>query len=357
MSELFLRTTRGTIWSLAENFSLQFIQLLISIILARLLLPEQFGLIGILVLFIAVAQSLLDSGFGSALIQKKNANELDSCSIFYFNLLIGIVLTLLLYEIAPFISRFYGEPILTPLMRVLSLNILIGAFSLVPSTLLTKRIDFKSFLKVSLTSIILSGFVGVGMALKGMGVWSLATQSVIGYMLRAFLLWWISKWRPKLLFSFSSLKTMFVFGSRMMLSGFLDTLFQNIYQPLIGKVYSTADVGYYVRAQSMQNAAIQPAGSALGRVIFPALSIIQDEPKRMNQAVRKIMTTTIFFHFPLMTGLIVVAQPLIILLMTERWAPSVPYFQLFCIAGFLYPLHVINLNVLIALGKSDLFFD
>lgn len=356
MSELSIKATRGMFWSLAENFGLQVIQLVISIILARLLLPEQFGLIGMLTLFIALSQSLLDSGFGSALIQKKDVDHLDACSVFYFNLLIGVILTCLLYVVAPLIAQFFHEPLLTSLTRFLSLSIIINAFGLVPSTMLTKRMDFKSLLKVSLISVLISGVVGVGLAMKGSGVWSLAIQSVLSTLIRAILLWQISRWRPSRIFSKVSLTSMFSFGSKMMMSGLLNTLFENIYQPLIGKFYSAADVGYYMRAQSLQTAAIQPAGSAIGRVIFPALAPIQDDRARLKQAVQKITTITMLFHFPLMIGLILIAKPLITLLLTDRWAASIPYFQLFCIVGLLYPMHIINLTILPAVGRSDLFF-
>ena len=356
MSDLSIKTTRGMFWSLAENFGLQGIQLIISIILARLLLPEQFGLIGMLTLFIALAQSLLDSGFGSALIQKKDADHLDACSVFYFNLLIGLVLTVLLCWIAPWIAQFYKEPILTPLTRFLSLSIIINAFGLVPSTMLNKYLDFKGLLIVSLISVVISGVVGISLALKGLGVWSLAVQAVLNTFIRAILLWLVSRWRPSRIFSKAALAIMFPFGSRMMFAGLLDTFFVNIYQPVIGKLYTAADLGYYVRAQTLQVAATQPTGIALVRVIFPALSPIQDDRPRLKNALQKITTIAVFFHFPLMIGLIVVAGALITLLMTERWAPSVPYFQLFCIVGFLYPLHVINLTVLTVTGRSDLFF-
>jgi O-antigen/teichoic acid export membrane protein len=343
------------LWSLAENFSLQAVQFIVSIVLARLLLPEQFGLIGMLTLFIALAQSILDSGFGTALIQKKDTNRLDTCSVFYFNLSVGILLTCLLFACAPLIASFYGEPILTPLTRLLSLGIFINGFSLVPTAVLTKQMEFKALLKVNLSSVIISGSVGVGLALKGLGVWSIAVQSVVNTLTRAVLLWSVSHWRPSLIFSLNSLKSMFPFGSRMMLTGLINTFFQNIYLPLIGKVYSVVDVGYYARAQTLQDAAIQPAGWALGRVMFPALSQLQGESARLRDAVKRAIAIAVFFHFPLMIGLIVVAETLIPLLLTERWAPSIQYFRLLCVVGLLFPLQVINLIILPALGKSNLF--
>ena len=356
INDLNNKITRGLIWSLAENLGLQAMQFVISIILARLLLPAQFGLIGMLSLFMAVAQSLLDSGFGSALIQKKDADQVDACSAFYFNLAIGAFLILLLWFSAPLIAHFYAQPLLTSLTRFLSLNILINAFRLVPSAILTKQMDFRVIFKISIIAVTVSGTVGVILAFKGFGVWSLATQSVLETLLRTFLVWHASRWKPAWIFSLKSLKSMFAYGSRLLFSGLLDTIFNNVYQLFIGKVYTPVDLGYYVRAQSMETVAVQPTSSALGRVMFPAMVNIQDDKARMKQSYRKIMTIAVFFHFPLMIGLIVVAEPLITLLFTQRWAPSIPYFQLFCLAGLLWPLHVLNLNTLQVTGRSDLFF-
>jgi teichuronic acid exporter len=355
MSDLQSRTIKGMVWKIIESFGLQSVHFMVTIVLARLLLPEQFGLIGMLALFMALAQSLLDSGFGSALIRKKDASHLDTCSIFYLNLILGILLTALLYGAAPWIARFYNEPLLTSLTRFLSLNILINAFGLVPSAMLTKRMEFKALLMVNMISVIISGAVGMGMALNGMGVWSLAVQSVLNTLLRASLLWLASRWRPSLIFSRIALATMFSFGSRLLLSGLMETFFQNIYNPLIGKVYSATDLGYFTRAQNLHNISIQPEVSALWYVMLPALSPLQDDQARLKQAVQKAMTTAVFFHFPLMIGLIASAPSIIPLLLTDRWAPSIPYFQLFCVAGFLYPMHVLNLIILQVIGRSDLF--
>lgn len=355
-SDISIKATRGLLWSMAENLGLQFVQFVFSILLARLLLPEQFGLIGMLTIFILLAQSLLDSGFGLALIQKKDASHLDACSVFYFNLLIGSMLTITLWLGAPLIARFYAQPLLTQLTRFLSPIIIINAFRLVPTAILTKQMDFRAIFKANLSAVIISGVVGTAMAFLGYGVWSLAAQSMLDLLIRMLFVWRISLWRPAWIFSIPSLKTMFSFGSRMLFSGLLDTFFNNIYQLFIGKVYSSADLGYYARAQGMHSMVVQTTGGALGRVIFPALVPIQDDKPRLKSAYRKIMTTAVFFHFPLIIGLAAVAQPLIILLMTDRWAPSIPYFQLFCLVGLAWPLHVLNLNILQVTGRSDLFF-
>ncbi len=355
-SDLATRTTRGLVWILAENFGIQAIQLVVSIVLARLLLPEELGLIGMLALFRALALSLLDSGFGWALIQKKDATHLDSCSVFYFNLLVGLLLTILLWAAAPLIARFFDEPLLIPLTCFLALNLIINAFGLVPSALLTKRMDFKALLQVSLVAVGISGAVSIVLAMQGFGVWSLAVQSVLGSLIRVLLIWLLSPWRPSWIFSRASLTAMFPFGSRLLLASLLDASFRDIYQPLIGKLYSATDLGYYMRAETLQASAVQPSGSALGRVLFPALSPIQDDRVRLNHAVRKAMNAAAFLHFPLMIGLIAAADALIVVLLTDRWATSIPYFRLFCVAGLVYPLSAINLTVLTATGRSDLFF-
>jgi O-antigen/teichoic acid export membrane protein len=355
MSDLSIKTTKGMLWSLAQNLGLQSIQLVISIILARLLLPAQFGLIGMLTIFIVFAQNLLDSGFGLALIQKKDASQLDNCSVFYFNLLVGMAMTGLLCLAAPLIAAFFRQPILIPLTRFFSLIILINAFCLVPSALLRKRMDFKALLIVSLVSVVISGGVGVVMALRGFGVWSLVVQSVLNTLVNAILLWKVGRWHPQRIFSLISLKTLFSFGSRMMITSVLESIFQNIYQPLIGKLYSASDVGYYARAQSLKSVAISPAGSVMWTVMVPALSSIQDDNPRIKQAIRKTMIFAALFQFPLMIGMMVMAGPTILLLLTDRWAPSILYFQLLSLAGLSYPFQVLNLNVLVAIGRSDLF--
>lgn len=356
MDNLSVKTAKGMIWSIAENLGLQLIRFAFSILLARLLLPEQFGLIGMLVLFMAVAQSLLDSGFGDALIQKKDASYTDMCSVFYFNLLVSILLALVLCLGAPLIANFYGELTLIPLTRVLSLSIVANAFGLVPLTLLIKLMEFKALLRANLISALLSGLLGTGMAFLGFGVWSLAVQSVSAAFLRSMLIWIQSRWYPGRVFSLKSLKTLFAFGSRLLLSGLLDTLFRNVYQPIIGKLFSAADLGYYVRAQTMQAPIVDTVGAALARVMFSALSPLQDDRVKLKHVYRKTISTVTLFHFSLMAGMIVIAEPLITLLITERWAASIPYFQLLCFVGLFYPLQVLNLNILKVMGYSDYFF-
>ena len=350
------KTLHALFWSFLERFSQQGIQFVISIILARLLLPEQFGLIAMLMIFMAVAQSFINSGFGAALIQKQDVTHLDECSIFYFNILVGFLAAGLLCLAAPWIAIFYNQPMLVPLTYALSLNMIINAFGLVQTTLLTKQIDFKTQLKVSVIATVISGTTGVIMAFNGLGVWSLVAQSLGSNLFRTILLWFFNTWRPSLIFSLDSLRGMFTFGSRLLASGLLDTVFRNIYIVVIGKLFSPADLGFYSRAKNFQDLPVDNISTIIARVTFSVFSLVQGDKPRLKKGVRKALTMLVMINFPIMIGLAIVAKPLVMMLLTEKWAPCIPYLQLLCVVGMLYPLHVINLNVLLAQGRSDLFF-
>jgi len=341
-------------WSVSERISLQVIQLLISIILARLLGPSEFGLIGMLAIFTSIAQSVLDSGFGSALIQKKDATQTDSSSIFYFNLLIGIILAGIFFLSAPIIANFFQQPILKPITRVLSLNMIISSFSLVQISILRKNMDFKNHFIVSMIAVLISGFCGIVAGFKGLGVWSLVIQAISYSLARAISLWIINSWRPIGHFSFESLKSMFSFGSKLLVAGLIETIFKNLYQTLIGKFYTPSDVGYYSRASTMETAATITTSMALGQVIFPAFSPYQDDNLKLKQVHDKTIKMSMFLHIPLMIGLIIIAEPIFLFLLTDKWANSIPYFQLLCMVGLLYPIQVQNYNLFRIKGRSDL---
>ena len=356
VASLRSETLRGVFYSLCERVGEQGAYFIISIVLARLLAPEQFGLIAMLAVFIQVAKSFLDSGFGAALIQKKNATPVDECSIFYFNILVGFFCAGLLCISAPWIAAFYGRPILIPLTRVLSLVLIINAFGLVQTTLLTKHIDFKTQFRVSVAATVLSGAVGIIMALRGFGVWSLAAQTVTRSFLRTLLLWLFHDWRPKLLFSFRALGEMFGFGSRLLASALLNRAFENIYLVVIGRLFSAADLGLYGVAKRIAHQTTLSITNVVTRVTFPVFSKIQDDDERLRRGMRKALALLAFVNFPVMIGLALVSKPLIYLLLTEKWAAAVPWLQLLCVAGILYPLHSLHLNILKAKGRSDLFF-
>ncbi len=355
MSSLKNKTAKGFLWSAAERFSAQGLQFLMGIILARLLTPADYGLVGMLAIFLAISQTFVDGGFADALIQKKDRTEVDYSTIFFFNIGIGIVFYFILFLIAPFIADFYNTPKLTLLTKVISLNIIINSFALVQRAKLTIELDFKTQTKASFTSIFVAGCIGILMAYKGYGVWALVIQVLIRNGLNTIILWLVSKWLPQFVFSKDSFIKLFYFGSRLLAARLIDTAFDNIYLIVIGKLFSARNLGYYTRAQQFQRFPSQNLSSIIQRVSFPVLSSIQDEEERLSRVFRSLIKLSIFIVFPLMIGLIVVAEPLIRLILTEKWLPLVPILQLLSITGMLYPVHSINLDILNVKGRSDLF--
>lgn len=349
------KTIHALSWSFVEVVAQKGVQFVIGIVLARLLFPEQFGLIGMLTIFMAVIRTFLDSGFGAALIQKQEITQTDICSIFYFNILVGLATASLLCIVAPWIAAFYNQPVLTGLTRALSLTVIIDSFGMIQGTILVKQINFKTQTKVSLISGALSGIIGVTLAAYGFGVWSLVVQQVSASLFSTICLWSFSSWRPELIFSFTSLQNMFGFGSRLLFSGLLNQIFDNIYYVVIGRLFSAADLGYFTRAKTMNDLPTQTLSGMVGRVTFPVFSTIQDDQARMKRGLKKALTILVLVNFPMMIGLAVIARPLVLVMLTDKWIACVPYLQLLCMAGLLFPLHLMNLNVLQALGRSDLF--
>jgi len=350
------KAVHGVFWSALERLGPKTVQFIVSVVLARLLTPTEFGLIGMIMVFIALGNVFLNSGFGAALIQKQDTTEIHYSSVFYANILLSLVAAAALWLAAPWIARFYSQPALIGPTRVLGLNFIFTAFGLIQTTLLTKSMDFKTQAKVRLVAVGGSGVVGVSMALLGFGVWSLVAQGLSNTLFDAALLWILSRWRPRRTFSVDALRELFGFSSRMLASGVLDTLFRNIYNIVIGKLFLPADLGYYTRANSLQQIPSQTLGAVISRVTFPLFSEIQRQPERIRNGVRKSLRTVALVNFPLMIGILVTARPLVITLIGEKWLPSVPYLQLLTFVGLLYPLSAINLNTLLALGRSDLFF-
>lgn len=350
------RTIHGVFWSSVDTFGRQAIQFVISIIIARILMPADYGLIGMLTIFFGIAQSFVDSGFGVALIQKKNPTQTDYSTVFFFNIAVGLLFYTILFFSAPLIADFYKQPMLLNLTRVLGLSVIINSFSIVQANIFAKKIDFKTTAKISLITVLFSGATGLFMAFHGFGVWSLAIQQIVALTLNSILLWFFSKWKPDFIFSLTSLKTMFKFGSRLLASGLLEVLFTNVYNLVIGKVFSADKLGYYTQAQKIQTLPSNLIRSTISRVTFPVFSSIQDDDQRLKQGYRKTIKIIIFIVFPLMIGIMVVAESLIKVLLTDKWLPSVVFLQLLCIIGMTYPLSSINLNILKVKGRSDIFF-
>lgn len=345
----------ATRWSAADRLGSQGVQLLFSVILARLLLPEEFGLIAMLTIFFAIAQTFVDSGFGSTLIQKKNASQIDKCSIFYFNILVGFVAAAVVFLIAPAISDFYSQPALETLTKFLSINIIISSFSIVQYSILIKELNFKAHSKVNLVSTCVSGLIGVYLAVTGLGVWALAVQQVAYNCFRTSLLWLASDWRPSMHFSFDALKDMFGYGSRMLAAGLLDNFFKNIYLLVIGKIFPPALLGFYSRAHNLKDFVSLNLTQIVTNVSFPVFSNIQDDNETLKIVFKKTLLFSAFLIFPAMLGLMVVAEPLVVTILTEKWLPTVPYLQLLCVAGALLPLQALNLSIIKSKGRSDLY--
>ena len=349
------KTVSGVIWSFVDSMAGQGISFVVSIILARLLSPREFGLIGMITVFIAVSESFINSGFSSALIRKKNCTDIDFSTVFFFNLGAGILFFFLLFLTAPAISNFFNEPELTAILQVLGVVLIIDSLTLIQRTILTKRIDFKLQAKISVIASIGSGVVAILMAFYGFGVWALVAQRIIKQGLNSLFLWLWNRWKPLLVFSKKSFKELFGFGSKLLLSGLIDTIYQNIYYLIIGKFFSAQELGFYSRADGFKNLPSQNINTIVSRVTYPVLSSIQDDIPRLRNNYQKLIRTVMFVTFILMLGMAAVAEPMIITLIGEKWRPSIVYLQMLSFVGMMYPLHALNLNMLQVQGRSDLF--
>lgn len=349
------KTIKGVGWSAADAFLGQGITFLVGLVLARILSPEEYGLIGICLIFTTVLNGIVDSGFSSALIRKKDATNDDFNTMFITNLVISFVLYIGLYFASPYIATFFDRTELTPLIRVLGVVLIINALSITQNTILTKRIDFKTKTKVSLISATISGVVGIAMAYSGFGVWALISQVLTKQLLYTICLWIFNRWWPNFTFSSESFRYMWGFGSKMMLSGLLDNIWKQLYQVVVGKFYSPATLGQYSRSKEYANIFSANLTSIVQRVSYPALAEIQDDKSRMIAAYRKVIKVTMFVTCVCMISIGAVAEPLIYCLIGPKWHEAATYLPLICITMSLYPLHAINLNMLQIQGRSDIF--
>lgn len=349
------KTVKGVGWSAIDNVAQYAVSFGVSIVLARLLSPEDYGLLGIIAIFTAVCTTLINGGFTTALIRKKDVTDDDYNTAFIVNIGMSLLLYAVIFFCAPFIARFFDRTELVSLTRVSSLGMIIGALALVQQTRLTKRIDFKTQTKITLIASISSGVVGIVMAATGFGVWALVAQSLSSQLLRTILLWFFNKWVPRLHFSGRSFKELFGFGWKMMASGVLDTVWKELYQVVVGKFYSPATLGQYTRAKGFAQLFSSNLTAVVQRVTYPVLSDIQDDKPRMISAYRRIIKTTMFITAICMFFLGAISEPLLYCLIGPKWHEASTYLPLICISASLYPLHAINLNMLQVQGRSDLF--
>lgn len=347
--------TKGIFWSVAERFSVQGTQFFIMLVMARLLLPSDYGLVGMITVFIALSQSLIDSGFSQALIRKQDRTETDNCTVFYFNIVIAVTLYFLLFAVSPAVATFYDTPELCKVMRVVSIVIIINALTVVQRALLTAKIDFKTQAKASFAAAVISGILGIVLALNGYGVWALVYQQIINQVINTIILWCYSTWRPKLIYSWLSFRNLFAFGSKLMAVGLIDITYNNIYPIIIGKVFSPADLGHYSRARNFSDLPSSNVAGILQRVTYPLLCQIQNEDARLAIVYRRFLKLSAFVIFPLMCGLAGLSTPLITTLIGEKWLFCSELLTIICFTMMWYPIHSINLNLLQVKGRTDIF--
>lgn len=349
------KTVKGVGWSFADNIANQGITFLVGLVLARLITPEEYGLIGIILIFVAVFDSIVNCGFSNALIRKNDADDMDYNTVFIVNMVLSVVLFIAFFFSARFIADFFGQPLLEPLTQVMGSIVIIHAFAIIQRTVLIKRIDFKTQTKASVISSVTSGIIGITMAFYGYGVWSLVGQQLSRALLNTICLWIYSHWWPKLQFSWNSFRELFGFGWKLLVSSLIDTVWREIYQVVIGKCYAPATLGQYTRAHQFASIFSSNLNSVIQRVSYPVLSSLQNDKERMKEGYRRVIKVTMLVTFVLMLGLAAVAKPMIQVLVGDQWLVAADFLPIICLQMMLYPLHSLNLNMLQVQGRSDLF--
>lgn len=349
------KTIIGLIWQYAEKCGSQIITFVVSIILARILTPSDYGIVGLVTVFISISLVFAESGMGQALVQKKDADDRDFSTVFYYSIVFSMLIYAILFFVAPFIADFYNEPILVNVLRVLGLTVIIGAFNGVQRARIQRDMQFKMFFYATLVGTVISAVVGIVMAYTGFGVWALVWQQISSRLIAVVVLWFVTKWKPMLVFSFTSMKRLFGYSWKLLCSSLLDTVYNNIYSLLIGKFYSSADLGHYNRGKQFPMMIVENVNGSINGVIFPVLSKIQDDKERFKGTVRRSIKTSTYMIFPLMAGLAAVAEPLVRILLTDKWLPAVPFIQFCCFTYAFWPVHTANLQAIKALGRSDTY--
>lgn len=349
------KTVSGLFWRFMERCGAQGVNLIVSIVLARILAPELYGTIALVTVFTAILQIFVDSGMGNALIQKKNADDVDFSSVFYFNMAICTIIYIGMFIAAPFIAEFYVKSELTDVIRVMSLTLIISGLKNVQQAYVSRHMLFKRFFFSTLGGTIAAGVVGIGMAYAGFGVWALVAQDITNKAIDTLVLWFTVKWRPRLLFSFSRLKGLISYGWKLLVSGLVDSVYNNVRQLIIGRMYSSTELGLYNRGKQFPFTLVNNINTSIDSVLFPAMSSSQDDKERVKSMTRRAIKTSSYILWPLMMGLAFTAPVVVKLLLTEKWIECVPFLRIFCITYAFYPIHTANLNAIKAMGRSDLF--
>lgn len=343
------------LWRLAERFGAQGVAFVVSIVLARLLAPEAYGTIALVTVFTQILNVFIDSGFGNALIQKKDADDLDFSTVFYFNIVICVLLYLGMFLVAPLIAKFYNDASLIPVVRVLSLTLIISGVKNVQQAYVSRTMQFKRFFFATLGGTIGAAVIGIAMAYFGFGVWALVAQQIFNATVDTLILWITVKWRPKWMFSWQRLKGLFSFGWKLLASSLLDTVYSDLRQLIIGKMYTKTDLAQYNRGKQLPDLLVNNIDTSINSVLLPAMSQVQDNPERVKNMTRRAMKTSTYVIAPVMMGLAFTAESVIHLILTEKWLPCVPFLRIFCITYMFYPVNTTNLNAIKAMGRSDLF--
>lgn len=350
------KTVSGIIWSLIQRFGVMFVSFLTNVILARILTPDDFGTIGMLLIFLSVANTFVDGGFAAALIQKKNPSQEDYSTIFYWNLFVSVLLVGILYFCAPYIASFYKMPLLDSVLKVQSIILIINAFSIVQQNIFVKQLQFKRLAWVNLVANIVGATVSIILAYQNFGVWSLVYKNLISALGVVLIIWFISNWRPILVFDKKSFRSLGGFGIMVLFSNLVETIYTEIQGLIIGKVYSARDLGYYTQAKRLEEIPTVGLASAVNQVSFPIYSQLQDDYVALKNMLRKNIRFLAYINIPIFCVLILIAEPLIVLLFSDRWLESIPYFRILCTIGMIYPITSLNTNIIKSLGKGKLYF-
>lgn len=343
------------LWRFAERCGAQLVTFIVSIVLARILAPEDYGQIALITIFTTIMQVFVDSGLGTALIQKKDADDLDFSSVFYFNFAVCLALYAVMFVAAPFIAEFYNDTSLTPIIRVISLTIVISGVKGIQQSYVSRNMLFKRFFYATFGGTIFSAFLGIGLAYAGFGVWAIVAQQLSNTTIDTLILWLTVKWRPKKMFSWERLKGLLSFGWKMLASSLLDTIYTNIRSLIIGKMYSSADLAYYNQGDKFPSVIAGNINTSIDSVLLPTMASAQDESERVKSMTRRAIKTSSYIMAPLMMGLAFCAEPIVRLVLTDKWLLCVPFLRIFCITYMFYPIHTANLNAIKAMGRSDLF--
>lgn len=348
-------TVSGFFWRFAERCGAQLVSFVVSIVLARLLSPDDYGVIALVTVFITLSQVFIDSGMGNALIQKKNSDDLDFSSVFFFNIFICSILYILLFIGAPFIAAVYSNEQLTAIIRVLGIVVIVSALKNVQQAYVSKHMMFKKFFFATLGGTLIAAIIGIIMAYQGFGVWALVAQQIVNVTIDTIVLWCTVNWKPQMQFSFERIKDLYSYGWKLLVSSIINTLYDNLRQLIIGKLYSSADLAYYNRGKQFPNLAVNNINASIDSVLLPALAMEQDNKQNVKNMTRRAIKTSSYFMWPIMVGMAVTAEPIVRILLTEKWISAVPYLRIFCVVSAFQPIQTSNLNAIKAVGRSDLF--